>query len=712
MLRGLILLVVLGVWLAVGAFGGQAQGDLSGLQENDQAAFLPSSAESTRAAEAAEAFDDGASLPAFLVFATAGEGRGELSNDQLAAVESYVEQIPGKDLGAGLSLQEVLDAPVVAVPSEDGRAVLAPISISAERANEVHGEQDEAILDLVVNSIRDSAPGAVEGVGLDAWVGGPAGYAADLVSSFAGIDTVLLLVALIAVLVILFCVYRAPLVPFVVLAAPIFALCASALVVRELASAEVITLNGQAQGIMSILTVGAATDYALLLVARYREELTRTEHPVEAMRIAWRRCVEPVLASAGTVTVGLLCLLFSDLSSNAALGPIGAVAIGSSVLAAMTLLPALLVIAGRRSRGIFWPRRPVLADGDLEDSATSRALWDRVATFVGAHARPAWIITTAGLLVIAGFVVTLRADGTGSSDVFLGDVDSVAADEVLSAHFTAGQGQPVVIITSQDTAEQAREAVAGTDGISGVEVVADDDGEPVVIDGSVQLQAVTEAVAESTEGADTAARVRTAVQEVDPGALVGGASANLLDTNLTAERDLRTIIPAVLAAILVMLILLLRSILAPVLLLIINVLSFAATMGLSAIFFNHVFAFPGADPVVPLFGFIFLVALSIDYSIFLMTRVREEALQVGTRRGTRIGLSVTGGVITSAGLVLAATFSALSVIPLLFMAQLAFIVAVGVLIDTFLVRTVLVPGLVHDVGRRVWWPWQQSYPND
>lgn len=736
-LRGIVLLLVIGVWLGVGAVGGPAQGDLAGLQENDQAAFLPTDAESTRAADAAEEFEEDSGLPGFVVVVDVD--RTDLEAEQLASAETFAQDIGSLDLGAGLSTGDVFLGPATVVPSEDNRAALIAFSLDGDLANEPHGPDDDAIVQLVVDAVRAAAPEAFQAVGAQAWVTGPAGYVADLSEAFGGIDTVLLLVAFAAVLVILFCVYRAPLIPFIVLAAPLFALCASALVVRYLAQNDLIQLNGQAQGIMSILAVGAATDYALLLVARYREELTRIENPVAALRRAWRRCVEPVLASAGTVTAGLLCLLLSDLASNAALGPVGTVAIGSSVLAAMTLLPALLVVAGRRSRGVFWPRQPqyhshaaaaggtgpgvdvrpsTAGSGQAQSARHSRVarnhrpVWDRVADRVVQKARLAWMLTAAVLLVAAAFVTTFQADGTGQADNFLTAVDSVAGDEALTEHFTAGQAQPVIVITAADTAEQVVAELEQVSGIDAVNILADEDGEPVVVGDRVQVQAITSAVSESSEGQDAAAQVRGAAQDIDPEALIGGASADLLDARLTADRDLRVIIPVVLSVILVMLILLLRSVLAPVLLLIVNVLSFAATMGISAVVFNHVFGFPGADPAVPLFGFIFLVALSIDYSIFLMTRVREEALEHGTRRGVHSGLAVTGGVITSAGLVLAATFSALSVIPLLFMAQIAFIVAVGVLLDTFVVRTILVPGLMHDIGRPVWWPRHRHYPRD
>ncbi|UNX54813.1 MMPL family transporter [Georgenia sp. TF02-10] len=743
-LRGLLLVAVLGLWLVVGYLGGTAQGTLSQVQENDQAAFLPASAESTLAAEAAREFEDGQSLPVLVVMTSRA---GALTAEQVAAAQAFAEEVPGLPLPDGGDLEDALAGPVVAVPAEDGEAVLVPVALDAEVANEAVGPDEERLVNVTVDALRELAAGELADAGLEAWVTGPGGYVADLVEAFAGIDGILLLVALAVVLVILVVVYRSPVLPLTVLLTAVFALCLAALVVKPLAGGGVLALNGQSQGILSILVVGATTDYSLLLVARYREELGRHERPAAAMRAAWRASLEPVLASAGTVVAGLLCLLLSDLGSNASLGPVAAIGIVSSVLAALTLLPALLLAAGRRSRAVFWPRIPRLPRhaADPGEAPRRAGLWARVARFVSAHARPVWAVTAVVLLLGAAFVPTLRAEGTGESEVFLSDVEAVAGEEVLAEHFDAGQVQPVTVVVAEDRAEEVLVAVRALDGVAGAEVVVEGAGgagagiggppgggqpgeqadggqpgggpdggqtEPVVVDGRVLVEVTTDAGAETQEAVQAVRDVRAAVHDVDPDALVGGAAAERLDTQETAARDLRTIIPVVLAVIFVLLVLLLRAVVAPLILLLANVLSFAATMGLSAVVFNHVAGFPGADPTVPLYGFVFLVALGIDYSIFLMTRVREESLVHGTHDGVRRGLAVTGGVITSAGLVLAATFSALAVIPLLFLAQLAFIVAAGVLIDTLVVRSLLVPGLVHDVGRRSWWPWQSRVPAD
>ncbi|GCE76261.1 MMPL family transporter [Cellulomonas biazotea] len=734
LVRSLAVAVALVAWLAIGAFGGMAQGKLGQVQTNDSAAFLPSSAESTRAAEAGRAFVDTPTLPALVVLQPSDDT--DVTPEQQEATTAWAQDVPGRDVpdGDGATWSEYLLGDPVVVPSEDGLALLAIFSLDGDRADEQVAE--ESITDLFVTDLRTSLEqdlGATAtdagDTGLNAWVTGPAGFVADLVTAFGGIDGVLLLVALGAVLVILVLVYRSPFLPFVVILTAVFALCLAGLVVYQLAANDVLVLNGQSQGILSILVVGASVDYALLLVARYREELRTAEHPATAMRRALRACVEPIAASAGTVAAGVLCLLLSDLASNRSLGPVAAIGIASSFLAALTLLPALLLVLGRRSRAFFWPRvpRPVAATEPAAHGTHAAAStdptdapggWGRLARFVARHARPVWVVTVLLLAVGAAFLPTFRAGGTDQADVFLTEVDAVSGQEVLAEHFPAGAVQPITVITAQDSADEVAAAVEDLDG---VETVAPYTGaaagapagvgEPVVVDGTVRLDVTTTAPSDSQAAVDVAADVRTAAHAVDPDALVGGAAAETLDAQAAAEHDLRVIVPVVLAVIALILMLLLRSVAAALLLLAANVLSFAAALGISAVLFNHVLDLPPADPAVPLYGFVFLVALGVDYTIFLMTRVREESLRVGTRAGVVRGLAVTGGVITSAGVVLAVTFAALGVIPLLFLAQLAVIVAFGVLLDTTVVRSLLVPALVHDIGDRTWWPSRLSRPH-
>jgi putative drug exporter of the RND superfamily len=748
----MVIVAVLGIWLAIGALGGQAQGKLSTVQTNDSAAFLPSSAESTRAAAKAQAFVSDEGLPA-LVVAVPTEG-GAVTPEQLATLQAVAADLPSLPLpGAGpndpQTVGDTLTAPPVVVPSQDGEAAMIVASLDAAQTSDLMAN-DERVNNAVVAEIRAELETALADSGLQAWVTGPAGFVADLVNAFGGIDTVLLLVALGAVLIILAIVYRSPILPFMVILTAVFALCLAGLVVYLLADAGTLTLNGQAQGILSILVVGAAVDYSLLVVARYREELTAVQSPYTAVRRALRGSIEPIAASAGTVIAGLLCLLLSDLASNRSLGPVGAIGIAAAFLAALTFLPALLVLGGKRSRGIFWPRKPAYdpaavdepgasgvvgpvgapTDGDAEGGAprdlalaashdtevhvAGHGVWSRVASLVGRRDRVVWIVTALVLAAAAAFVPTFQAEGTSDSDLFLTQVDSVDGEQALEDHFGGVGVQPAIVIAPEGDLDAVLQAATATDGVASAAAVTEGgtggapgapaQGPPLVVDGDVRVDVVTEDPSDTTAATATVAALRDAVHEVSPEALVGGASAERLDTQIAGDHDLRVIVPVVLVVILLILMLLLRSILAPVLLMAANVLSFGAALGASALVFNHVLDFPGADPTVPLYAFCFLVALGVDYSIFLMTRVREESGIIGTRRGTLRALAITGSVITSAGVVLAATFAALGVIPLLFLAQLAFIVAFGVLVDTLIVRSLLVPALVHDAGRVVWWP--------
>jgi RND superfamily putative drug exporter len=500
---------------------------------------------------------------------------------------------------------------------------------------------------------------------------------------------------------ILLVVYRSPILPIAVLITAVFGLAVAAMVIYPLATNGTLGLNGQSQGILSILVVGAATDYSLLLVSRYREELHGNPSKWVAMAVAWRAVVAPIVASAATVILGLLCLLFSLLGNTRGLGPIGALGIAGALVASLTFLPAVLLLFGRR---IFWPIIPRLDHVHAEDSVGRRGIWGRVAGNVGRHPRRTWALTLVALLACAAFVPTLKAEGVTQSQLFLNKVESVTGQEVLASHFPAGSGSPVQIIVPRAKAEQALSETTSADGVASAFLKQAVGTPPKVVNGDILIEATLTPSADSPAAEAVVEELRTDLDRVGPEVLVGGSTAINLDVRHASERDLRVIIPAILAVIFVVLMLLLRSLVAPLVLVVANVISFAATVGVAAIVFNHIFNFPGSDPSTPLYAFVFLVALGIDYSIFLMTRVREEAAQRGTRPGILVGLAVTGGVITSAGIVLAATFSALSVIPILFLAQIAFIVAFGVLLDTLVVRSLLVPAFAHDIGRHIWWP--------
>ncbi|GGM32140.1 MMPL family transporter [Promicromonospora citrea] len=690
--------VLILVWLGAAAIGGPYFGRVDEVSSNDRTAYLPSTAEATAVQDRLADFTDGDAIPAVVVFT----GEGELSRDDLAAL--------GDALAAAADLDVVEGETSPPIPSEDGEAAQAFVPISSA------ADLGDATTELR-ETLRAELPD-----GVDLSLTGPAGFSSDLVSAFAGIDGLLLGVALAAVLVILIIVYRSLLLPLAVLATSLFALCVALLTVWHLAKADVLLLSGQTQGILFILVIGAATDYALLYVARFREELLSVPDRWTATWRALRGSVEPILASGGTVIAGLLCLLLSELRSNSTLGPVAAIGIAFAMLSALTLLPAVLLALGRAA---FWPRRPRY-DPDHDSTAERETgLWGRVAGLVRARPRVVWLTTAAVLALGAVGVTQLQASGVPQSELVLGSSEARTGQEQLAEHFPAGSGSPVYVVAPEDDLQAAADVLLDADGIEQVAVTADTESgtapvtadgvqplgppgtpapEPVVADGDVLLQGTLGDAADSLAAEDTVSGLRAAYADAVPGALVGGESATDLDTNEASIRDRTLIVPIVLVVILVILMLLLRAVLAPVLLILTTVLSFGTAMGVAALVFNDVLGFPGADPAVPLFGFVFLVALGIDYNIFLMTRVREESIAHGTREGVLRGLRVTGGIITSAGLVLAATFTALAVIPVLFLAQLAFIVAFGVLLDTFAVRSLLVPALSYDVGRAIWWP--------
>jgi RND superfamily putative drug exporter len=364
---------------------------------------------------------------------------------------------------------------------------------------------------------------------------------------------------------------------------------------------------------------------------------------------------------------------------------------------------------------------PVLGSAD----AGTQGIWKRVSILVGAHPRRVWTLTALGLLVLAAFLPTLRSSGVKQSDTFLTTVESVTGGDEIAKHFPGGSGNPGIVIGPSAKADAILAAAKATPGVSGAIRTTDAPAtttaapsttgapaKPKVVDGLVELQVTFTDPADSLPAGETVKVLRTTLDAVDAGVKVGGSTATNVDVRDISARDRNVIIPAILVVIFIVLMLLLRAVVAPLLLIVANVLSFGATMGVSAIAFNHVFHFPGSDATIALYGFVFLVALGIDYSIFLMTRVREESETRGTRDGVLTGLSVTGGVITSAGLVLAATFAALGVLPLLFLVQIAFVVAFGVLLDTLIVRSLLVPALSIEFGRGIWWPGKLSRGQD
>ncbi|MDO4718774.1 MAG: MMPL family transporter [Propionibacteriaceae bacterium] len=676
-------LVICG-WLGVAGLGGPTFGRLDEVQQRDQAAFLPASAEATKALDWQAKFRDSDAVPAIVL----------IESDEALAPAAAGELL--KALNASGLVSGTIAGPI---PAEDGKALQLIVPVTPD----VKTSEAIATIREVVRESATGLPGTARG-----YVTGPAGFVADLIEAFSGIDGLLLVVALVAVLAILLVVYRSALLPVIVLFTSVAALCAAIVAVFWMASWGWITLDGQSQGILSILVIGAATDYALLYVSRFREALVAGHGRYEATWTAVRGSVEPILASAGTVIAGLMCLLFSDLNSNKALGPIAASGIVFSVLANLTLLPAALSLAGRAG---FWPFMPKVR-GAASDPAKAhpRGIWHRIADWVAKRPRPIWVVTTLALALGCLGVGQLNATGVPQSELVLRSTESVAGQEAIARHFDAGAGSPVFAVVTSDSASEAVAAATGTPGVASA-FIQSADGSPVrpgaapqVVEGRSLVSVTLSDAPDSREAEKTLLALRERLKSVDAEALVGGPTATAVDTQATAQADLVKIIPLILAAILVILMALLRSIVAPLVLIATTVLSYGTAMGVSALVFRYLLGFPAADPSVPLFGFVFLVALGVDYNIFLATRIREEALTHGPRTAITRGLAVTGGVITSAGVVLAATFAALGVIPIMFMVQLGFIVAFGVLLDTFVVRSLLVPAIAHELGRWLWWP--------
>ena len=769
-------IVVIVGWFAISGVIGPAAGQLSSAQENDNATFLPADAEATRVIEQQELFTDESTIPVVVLFVS----DSAVTEEQQQAIAGFVDEVPGLEVETDEStVQPVSDflgsAPVTAVPSEDGEAVLVTVQLSEDKTAEALPNGESPLVEIV-SSLSDASADVAESTGLDTYITGPGGLLADLIAVFGEIDGTLLLAAALVVTVILILVYRSPFLWVIPLVSAIFALSLASAVVYFMAEADWLSLNGQSQGILTVLVFGAGTDYALLMVSRYREELHYYERPVDALKAAWRGTVEPIVASAGTASLGLLMLLFSELNSNKSTGPVAAVGIAAALVVMLTLLPALLLVPSaalplgvflavvipgiilelifgtplapfaavggvlalltligvvvggiirvvRRvdssprllrvpaARWAFWPRVP---HQDRHDDKLSGG-WARVSRQIGRRPRIVWVGAAAALAVLGFFSTTLSSDGIATTDLFVDEVDSVTGQERLAEHFPAGEGSPATVIGPADAANGMIEALAALDGVAQVvpysgppvecppDVVCEPPP-PVVADGKVLLDVTLTDAADSSAAEDTVVEMRSVLDEVaGEDALVGGTTAVNYDTQQASARDNRVVIPLVLAVIFVILVALLRAILAPVLLIATVVLSYFATLGLSALAFD-LRGFPGADASFPLFTFVFLVALGIDYNIFLMTRVREESLRLGTRPGLLKGLAVTGGVITSAGIVLAATFLVLGVLPLVVLQQIGFAVAAGVLLDTFIVRSLLVPALSYEIGGRIWWP--------
>jgi putative drug exporter of the RND superfamily len=663
--------VVLVLWIVILAVAGSLAGKLTGAEKNDAQSWLPPQAQSTKVLALQSRFQSPNVYSAVVVYdrpsgVTAGDRAKAVSDAaRFAAVPGVVRGQVAGPLAAG-----------------DGRAVetVVPVNLGKNGWNAAGKAAD---------AIRGIARANAHGLGVH--IAGPLGTAADSAKAFKGINGTLLLGTLAIVIVLLLITYRSPVLWLLPVISAGVALTSAQALIYLLAAHAGLTVNAQSAGILDVLVFGAGTDYALLLTARYREELRRHADRHEAMAVALRRAGPAVVASGGTVIVSLLALVVAELNSTRGLGPVLAIGVAVALLAMMTLLPALLVITGR---WVFWPARP--AYGSAEPA--SRGVWARAGRGIAVRPRIVWVATAVVLGAMALGLTGLKASGLTNAQSFRGHPDSVTGQTLLDRHFAGGSGQPVVVVGSPAAAARLESALAATPGITGVTP-------PVTRAGHAWVDGTLTTAPDSQAAYATIDQVRSSVATVPgAGALVGGNTAINLDVQRAAAHDRNVIIPVVLAVVFVILALLLRAVIAPLMLMATVVLSFAAALGVSALFFTHVFGFGGADTSFPLFVFVFLVALGIDYNIFLMTRVREEASRHGTRRGALTGLAATGGVITSAGAVLAGTFAVLGTLPVTFLTELGFAVAFGVLLDTIVVRSVLVTALNLDLGRHLWWP--------
>lgn len=656
--------LALALWIvlvaAVMPFGAK----LSEVEQNDATAWLPEDAESLRVEEIQAQFPQGETLPAVVVYHQAGG----LTSADLEEIEVDRRYLASTFPSISLS---------PTAQSEDGDTAFYVVPLAYDE-------------NVVLNQVADLREYLGRHEVLEVKVTGPAGGTLDSVAVFDGIDTTLLLASALVVTVLLLVIYRSPFLWVIPLLVVGFAHQTASGAIYGLATQLGITVNGQNLGILPVLVFGVGTDYALLLIARYREELRSYRDTHQAMAHALRQAGPAVLASGGTTIIGLLCLLAADLNSTRGLGPIGAAGIFSAFAAMLTLLPAVLLIFGRR---LFWPFVPHYGAQPGEENG----LWRRVGQVVSARPRPVWV----GTLVVLGiFALGISNLDTplAQEDSFRQEPESIAGQRLIAASFPAGASRPATVIADVAAGEQVEAAIAATQGVAEVW--------PAGVHGGFAAYVVTlDASPGSQDAYDTIDLLRERLHAIDEAnALVGGEDAKGLDVTRANARDRIVIMPLALAAVLIVLVLLLRAAVAPLLMTATTVLSFSAALGASVFVFEHIFGFAGVDDSILLLSFVFLVTLGVDYNIFLMSRVREESSRLGARAGTLKGLAVTGGVITSAGLVLAATFAVVSVLPLVAMNQLGFIVAFGILMETMAVRPVLLPALSFEIGDRIWWP--------
>ena len=678
--------VVIAAWLVAALALGPLQPRLQEATVNDPAAFLPAEAESTRVLELlGDRFASGRTAAALVVYRNT-DGLTAADEKAIAADVAAFDEVPGSrgvvsplDEGAAQRLR-----------SGDATVAVAVVPLDATTIERIEPAVEE------LRAITDAQPGGP----LESWVTGGAGVSVDAVEVFGSIDATLLAATTLLILVLLLLIYRSPAVALVPLAVVALAYVVAAGIVYALVTQAGLDVNGQATGILVILMFGAGTDYCLLIVARFREELVRVEDKHEAIAAALTHTSPAILSSGGTTSLALLTLLAADLGSIRSAGPVLALGVAVTALAGLTLLPALLTALGRRA---FWPAVPRV-DAEAEHP---RGPWRRIGRVVARRPGVVLAVTVLALgLASLGNLVSLP--GLSLASGFRATTESVEGFRALEAALPAGEAATTDVLVEADPArvEEASDAVAAALGeVPGVEAVRPGERSE---DGRIAPLAVTlatdpygdEAVAAVPELREAA---RMAAGE-DATALVGGATAEEADGRAAASRDASLVVPLTLLVVLLILVALLRAVVAPLYLVASVVLSFAATLGLTYAAFEFLFDAPGSDASLPIFVFVFVVALGVDYNIFLVARIREEAGRHGVREGVLRGLERTGGVITSAGLILAGTFSVLMALPLEQLFQLGFAVAIGILVDTFVVRTLVVPAIALLLGRWSWWP--------
>ncbi|MFI2432075.1 MMPL family transporter [Streptomyces sp. NPDC018693] len=655
--------VVLALWIGVLALASPFAAKLGDVQRDRVTDYLPANADSTQVAELQELLPGGETTEIVLVY---HRDAGLTAADRATAGEQV----------ARIGQEHRLAAEPQGIPSQDGTTLMYPVT-----SNEPGDDED--LRTAFVDDVRDIARGTD---GLSVEVGGPSALTADASKVYDSLGGPLLYTTVAVVAVLLILIYRSPvlwLVPLIVAGIADYLSMGVAYGLNQLFGTAV---SGASSGIMTILVFGAGTDYALLLVSRYREELRRHERPYDAMLAALRGCGPAVLASSGTVAAGLLCLLAADLNSNRGMGPLGTVGVLCALAAMLTLLPALLVLLGRR---VFWPLIP--AHGSTPKAR--RSLFAAMGSSAGR--RPVTVLAGGAVLLGALALGAFNLPGAlKQADTFVDRPESVTAMRTLADAYPERSSQPITVMTPADRADATLAAIRATDGV-------DSAREGRTGDGWTELSVVP------SDPAQTAGETRTieALRDRLDGSLVGGPSAQQLDLEETNARDRMVVVPIVLVSVLLILIALLRSLVAPLILVAAVVAVWGAALGIGGLVFGPLFGFEGTDPGLGLLSFVFLVALGVDYGIFLLHRMREEALQGAEPVPAALtALRTTGAVIASAGLVLAATFSVLTNMGLVSLVELGFVIAVGVLLDTFLVRTYLVTSASVALGRKVWWP--------